>query len=185
MTDLRASHADRHQVVEILRVAAGDGRLTAGELDERLESALAARTYRELAELTADLPAVRCAIAARPEEFLRIDCLGGDIQRSGSWVVPPAMDISVVGGSVKLDFTQAVISEPALRITAMVRGGLLFLITRPGIEVEAGQVRLVAGNVMIRPAARRRQRALLRIGISGENVAGWLVAHAHRHPFFL
>jgi hypothetical protein len=39
---LRASHEDRDRVVELLRVAAGDGRLTAEELDERLEVALTA-----------------------------------------------------------------------------------------------------------------------------------------------
>ena len=54
---LRASHGDRDRVVELLRVAAGDGRLTAEELDERLEAALTARTYGELAALTTDLPA--------------------------------------------------------------------------------------------------------------------------------
>ena len=47
--ELRASHEDRDRVVEILRVAAGDGRLTAAELDERLEAALTARTNSELA----------------------------------------------------------------------------------------------------------------------------------------
>src|SRR5258707_6488029 len=54
---LRASHADRDRVVETLRSAAGDGRLSAEELDERLELALTARTYAELATLTTDLPA--------------------------------------------------------------------------------------------------------------------------------
>ena len=49
---LRASHVDRDRVVELLRVAAGDGRLTAEELDERLEAALTARTCGELAALT-------------------------------------------------------------------------------------------------------------------------------------
>ena len=52
----RASHADRDLAVDILRVAAGDGRLTLAELDERLEAALTARTISELAVLTADLP---------------------------------------------------------------------------------------------------------------------------------
>src|ERR1700729_4540886 len=56
---LRASHADRDLVVEQLRVAAGDGRLSPEELDERLELALTARTYAELATLGADLPATR------------------------------------------------------------------------------------------------------------------------------
>jgi hypothetical protein len=56
--ELRASYEDRDRTVEILRVAAGDGRLTAAELDERVEAALTARTSGELAALTADLPAV-------------------------------------------------------------------------------------------------------------------------------
>ena len=55
--ELRASHADRDRVVEVLRVAAGDGRITADELDQRLEAALTARTLGELAVLTTDLPA--------------------------------------------------------------------------------------------------------------------------------
>lgn len=54
--ELKASHSDRDMAVDILRVAAGDGRLTAAELDERLEAALTARTISELAALTADLP---------------------------------------------------------------------------------------------------------------------------------
>ena len=56
-SELRASHEDRDRVVEMLRVSAGDGRLTAEELDERLELAMTARTYGELARLVADLPA--------------------------------------------------------------------------------------------------------------------------------
>ena len=53
----RASHADREQVVGILKSAFVQGRLTAGELDERVGQALAARTYADLAALTTDLPA--------------------------------------------------------------------------------------------------------------------------------
>ena len=53
LPDLRASHADRDRVVDALRVAGGDGRLSAEELDTRLESALSARTRGELAEFTA------------------------------------------------------------------------------------------------------------------------------------
>ena len=55
--ELRASDADRDRVVDVLRVAAGDGRLAADELDERQEAALSSRTLSELAVLTADLVA--------------------------------------------------------------------------------------------------------------------------------
>lgn len=56
MSELRASDADREQVAERLRAAAGEGRLSAGELEERLEGAFGARTQAELEPLTADLP---------------------------------------------------------------------------------------------------------------------------------
>ena len=63
--DLRAPHADRDRVVEMLRIAAGNSRLSAEELDIRLESALSARTLSALAGLTADLPIVSAATGSR------------------------------------------------------------------------------------------------------------------------
>jgi Domain of unknown function (DUF1707) len=54
---LRASHADREQVVDVLKAAFVQGRLTRAELDARASQAFAARTYADLAALTADLPA--------------------------------------------------------------------------------------------------------------------------------
>jgi hypothetical protein len=53
----RASDADREATADRLRVAAGEGRLTAEELEERLTHAYAAKTLGELATITADLPA--------------------------------------------------------------------------------------------------------------------------------
>src|ERR1700679_3080684 len=52
----RASHEDRDRIVEELRVAGGDGRLDADELDTRVEAALTARPYRDLAALVAHPP---------------------------------------------------------------------------------------------------------------------------------
>lgn len=53
---LRVSDADREQAAEVLRQAAGDGRLTLDELDERLATAYAAKTYADLESVTTDLP---------------------------------------------------------------------------------------------------------------------------------
>jgi len=53
---LRASHADRERVVEVLKDAFVQGRLNKGELDARVGRAFASRTYAELAALTADIP---------------------------------------------------------------------------------------------------------------------------------
>jgi len=54
---LRAGHADREQVIEALKTAFVDGRLTKNELAARTGRALTARTYADLAALTADIPA--------------------------------------------------------------------------------------------------------------------------------
>jgi Domain of unknown function (DUF1707) len=61
----RASDADRDTAVDILCAAAADGRLTMTELDERVGSALIARTLTQLARLIADLIGP-CAAAASP-----------------------------------------------------------------------------------------------------------------------
>jgi len=54
---LRASRADREQVIATLKAAFVQGRLTKDELDLRVGQALASRTVAELTALTADLPA--------------------------------------------------------------------------------------------------------------------------------
>ena len=59
MTDrpIRASDQERESVVDVLRDAFTDGRLTFDEFEERTASAYAARTWDQLRELTSDLPA--------------------------------------------------------------------------------------------------------------------------------
>jgi hypothetical protein len=54
---LRASHADREQVIGTLKAAFVHGRVTKDEFDARVGAVLASRTYAELAVVTADLPA--------------------------------------------------------------------------------------------------------------------------------
>jgi len=54
---LRASHADREHVIEMLKVAFVQGRLTKDELDARVGQVFASRTHAELAAVTADIPA--------------------------------------------------------------------------------------------------------------------------------
>ncbi len=54
---LRASHADREQVLSALKAAFVQGRLTKDELDLRVGQTFASRTYGDLAAITADLPA--------------------------------------------------------------------------------------------------------------------------------
>ncbi len=183
--ELRASHADRDQVVELLRVAAGDGRLSAEELDDRLERALTARTYAELAVLTADLPATAGsvvvpqgtgAMSATPKDLVRIDVRGSSTRRDGPWVVPKALDVTARGGSVTLDFTEAVITQPLLRVTADVRGGSLRLITRPGMVVEADDIALHGSGITLPDPPGPGVPVVLRVEIAGQVRGGAIAA---------
>ena len=83
---MRASDRDRQQVVEQLRSALEDGRLTMDEYVDRMEAAYQAATYGDLAPLCADLPASTPAIAgpqavtaakASPAVFSRAGYLAG------------------------------------------------------------------------------------------------------------
>ena len=115
---LRISDADRHRVAELLREAAGEGRLDIDELDERLEAAYAAKTYGDLVPLTADLPlgAQHHPLADAPPAgppglpALRYDtsvAIMGGTSRKGLWEVGPTHTAFAIMGGVELDLRQA------------------------------------------------------------------------------
>jgi Domain of unknown function (DUF1707) len=188
--ELRASHTDRDAVVELLRVAAGDGRLTAEELDERLEVALTARTYSELAALTADLPAAPGGALAAPgapaeaRELIRLKVTSGNAHREGRWVVPQRMECIVTSGNIKLDFTDAVLTGRTLRIDAEVRSGNLTIVTKPGIVVDADDVSIGSGNVKVRAPWGSTPPELLRIELAGRVRSGNITARPPRRTFW-
>ena len=62
---MRASHADRERVIDVLKAAFVQGRLAKDEFDRRVGQTLVSRTHAELATLTTDLPAG--LTAARPQ----------------------------------------------------------------------------------------------------------------------
>ena len=182
--DLRASHEDRDQVVEVLRVAAGDGRLTAEELDERLEAALTARTHAELAVLTRDLPAGPGLAPAAPKDLVRIDLRSGHTKREGRWLVPRQMQVRVTSGHARLDFTQAVISGRSLHIDADVRSGSLTLLTKPGVVVDTDDVAVRSGHVMIRAPWGPDVPVILQVTVSGKVGSGHIVARPPHRNFW-
>jgi len=178
--ELRVSHGDRDEAVEILREAAGDGRLTAEELDERLEAALTARTIRDLAVLTADLPAQRTEVGVQPKDLVTINQRFGDAERTGRWVVPRRMAIKLTAGNAKLDFTNAVIQQDSLHIEVDLGfGGDLLLVTKPGIVVTADDLNVRLGDVKIQDPGDPDTPVVLRIELTGRIRGGGIVA---RHP---
>ena len=187
---LRASHQDRDRVIEALRVAAGDGRLTMDELDQRIELATAALTYAELAPLTADLPAAGTplssppATSAKAKEVIRIEHGNGHTQREGRWVVPKRMEIKVGNGHVLLDFTEAVISQPLLRIDAEIRNGHFSIVTRPGIEVDIDDFSVGNGHANVRRPWGPEVPVTLRIEVAGKVGNGHFSAGPPRRTFW-
>ena len=65
-----ASRADCEHVIEVLKTAFVQGRLTKAEFSARAGQAFTSRTYAELAEVTADLPAGLMGVRA-PRQLAR------------------------------------------------------------------------------------------------------------------
>jgi hypothetical protein len=88
--ELRASDAERERTADTLRHAAGDGRLTVDELDERLAATYAAVTRGELSRLVADVDVAPAAtgsrLSVRPggdEGTRRLISVMGGVERKG------------------------------------------------------------------------------------------------------
>jgi hypothetical protein len=151
----RASDAEREAVVARLRHAAGEGRLTVDELDERIDAAYAATTRAELEPLTADLPdaPMPTATAASPPDrapartmsSLVLGILGGG-DRRGRWRVPARLTVVNVMGGADLDLREAVFDAPEVEITVWSLMGGSDVIVPEGVHVELEGFALLGGN---------------------------------------
>jgi Domain of unknown function (DUF1707) len=169
-------------------MAAGDGRLTPEELDERLEAALTAKTLTELALLTTDLPATPGQAASLPapqaKDLVRLDARGGNVTRTGHWLVPAAIEANVHGGHIVLNFTEATITQPELTIEADVKGGNMVLVTRPGITVDVDDVEMHGGNMRFGKGTDRPAPVTLHVAVSGKVTGGNLVVRLPHRTFW-
>jgi DUF1707 SHOCT-like domain len=135
---LRISDSDRHKVAEVLREAAGDGRIDFEELDQRLEATYAARTYADLVPITLDLPAQTAAnlpvqpaatstpspvVSGGPAEERHLAIMSG-LERKGVWTVPAHMTVNCLMGGADLDMRRAQFAarEVVLTINAVMGG---------------------------------------------------------------
>jgi len=175
--ELRVSDADREAVAELLREAAGDGRITLDELDERLAAAYQARTYGDFEPLLRDLPSDAPAAGTVEGETLRINAPFNDAGRNGRWTVPPRVVATAGMGNVKLDFTEAIVRRREILIEAQAYAGNVVLIVPEGFDVDVEGVQVGVGKVKKRVAPRRSGEPLLRV--VGRTVLGDIVV---RHP---
>ena len=150
---MRVSDSDREQAAAVLREAAGHGRITMDELDERLELAYAAKTYADLAAVTRDLPApapgpVAPAMAGRiggtPRSKFSVAIMSG-ARRAGRWVVPRTyVGVAVMGG-VELDLRDAQFSEPEVTIHAYTLMGGIEITVPEDIDVDVSGIACMGG----------------------------------------
>ena len=152
---MRVSDSDRERAADVLREAAGHGRLTMDELDERLELTYAAKTYADLAAVTRDLPgsaqaptAVQPAMAGRiggtPRSKFSVAVMSG-ARRMGRWVVPRNyVGVAVMGG-IELDLREAQFSEPEVTIHAYTLMGGIEITVPEDVDVDVSGFACMGG----------------------------------------
>lgn len=163
--DLRCSDTDRERVAEAIRAAAGEGRLTLTELEERLDAAFNAVTYADLHPITADLPQGPYPIpgqpvrppassptvysaplpAAQPGDP-KIHAVLSSEKRTGRWEVPQRIDITSMLGDVTLDFTEAVVAHTDVHVQVGIVLGEVTLIVPEGANVVFESVTNILGE---------------------------------------
>jgi hypothetical protein len=128
---MRASHADREQVVSALKTAFVQGRLAKEELDTRVGQALAARTHAELAMITDDIPAGLAApvVVGPAQPVLGV--------RSGVCVTALAAMLAAVLWSAAVSAGSAAAGAAALAVSGIV----IFALFATGYQVRASRPR--------------------------------------------
>lgn len=155
---MRISDQDRHQVAEVLRDAAAEGRIDLEELDERLEAAYKAKFYADLVPLTSDLPGSHLPgshlpaagpTAGVPQVRPAAGALSGvpatvhtsstavmsGVDRKGVWCVPAQHTAFALMGAVTLDLREAVFSAREVVINANAVMGAVDIYVNAGTHV--------------------------------------------------
>ncbi len=155
---LRISDADRHRVAELLREAAGEGRIDLDELDTRLEAAYAAKTYGDLVPITLDLPGHHSSTPAVPPRpsipptrprgvppglslpvHLGSSAVLSEVRRRGEWAVGETHNALAVMGTVLIDLREARFDAREVTITAnAVMGEVLVVVDARTVVVVEG-----------------------------------------------
>jgi Domain of unknown function (DUF1707)/Cell wall-active antibiotics response 4TMS YvqF len=134
---VRASDADREQIVVRLRDASAEGRLTLEEFVERMTNAYGARTHADLDELVRDLPAETGEARAhrrRPIRFLL--SLFGSTEREGRIRVRRRVGCLAAFGNIDLDLRQATLEGDAITIVVFGMFATADVYVPEGVEVD-------------------------------------------------
>jgi hypothetical protein len=174
--ELRVSDNDRELALERLRDALSEGRIDAADFDDRAERTLQARTAAELVEVTADLP------DQASDKVLELRGVFGSVKRQGHWRVPSTLRLHRRMGSVELDFTEADIRYPVVRIELDTIGGSVELRVPESASVSLDAVAVTLGSVQ----DHRKEapaRGALHFDITGQLRWGSLEVRGPRRKF--
>jgi hypothetical protein len=175
--EVRASDAEREAVVERLRVATVEGRLTFAELTERTGAAYSATTRGELVPITADLPAVSGAPATPTRPAGRDDrewvvAVMGDSRRQGRWRVERPLAAVAVMGDVVLDLRGAEVPQGEVDITAVAVMGDVKIYVPDGVDVQLSGIAVMGDKkVKVReaPAGQTAPKVVVRaVAVMGD-----------------
>jgi hypothetical protein len=148
LPELRASDTEREQTAEALRQAAGEGRLTVDELDERLHQAFAARTRSELQTLVADLlpPDPRVPVRGGEGGTRWLLSILGGIDRRGHWrLAERAININFWGGStIDLNDAELTARDTTLHVITIMGGADIRV--PDGLNVDVSELAIMGGN---------------------------------------
>ena len=158
LPELRASDADREQYAEVLRRAAGEGRLTMDELEERLSTVYEARTHSELDRLVADVVvrgerpspitgAPRRMPVRRGESGASwlVSIMSGR-ERKGRWRVGPDLKVINIMGASDLDLNDAELAADEVSITVFALMGGADIRVPDGLNVDLSDFAFMGGN---------------------------------------
>jgi hypothetical protein len=157
LPELRASDADREHHAEVLRKAAGEGRLTMEELDERLTTVYETRTHPELQRLIADVvvpgdhahPAARSGRmpVRRGEEAPNwLVAIMSGRERKGRWLVGRNLKVINIMGGSDLDLNDAELADEVVTITVFALMGGADIRVPDGLNVELSEFAFMGGN---------------------------------------
>lgn len=145
---MRASNADRERFAKVLHDAMAEGRLTVGELEERLDQVYAAKTFGDLQPVIRDLPAHQQLpatqmipatansprVGGRGTSSSAIAILSGS-DRKGPWTIPPTFSAVAVMGGVLIDLSQATFESRETVIQAFALMGGVEIRVPEGVTV--------------------------------------------------
>lgn len=145
----RASDQERDAAVGRLQAAFADGRLDDQEFDQRMRTALTARTRADLSELLSDLPdetpaPLPVSPGTRPGRFAVT--FKSTIRRAGRWRVPERYTAVVYKGQGWLDLRAAELTSPVTTIRAVAYKSRIGILVPPGVRVETGGLGVSTGG---------------------------------------